>query len=121
MLNKRLSAGRVLVLVLPAVLVACAADTPTRVANVALTPLGDLNIDGAPGERGVIYSATVGRGGRGGNSWLGGGASPGGTDAAGGTAVAYGGGGAGGHAATATNRLGGAGGDGVLYLIEFLG
>ncbi len=44
MLNKRLSAGRVLVLVLPAVLAACAADTPTRVANVALTPLGDLNI-----------------------------------------------------------------------------
>lgn len=44
MSNKSHTLGRMLVLALPAMLVACAADVPSRVANVALTPFSDLNI-----------------------------------------------------------------------------
>lgn len=81
---------------------------------------GDLNIPGEPGKRGVIYSGTVGRGGDGGDSVFGHGASWAGTDLAGVTGGNYGGGGSGGHAAAATDRAGGAGAPGILYLIEFL-
>lgn len=82
---------------------------------------GDLNIPGQPGGRGVIYSATIGRGGTGGRSVFGLGGPEGGTDAAGVVGSEYGGGGSGGHAAGTPNRDGGAGAAGILYLIEFLG
>lgn len=81
---------------------------------------GDLNIPGQPGGRGVIFSATIGRGGTGGRSLLGLGGPEGGTDAVGVAAGQYGGGGSGGHAAAAADRAGGAGADGILYLIQFL-
>jgi hypothetical protein len=80
---------------------------------------GDLNIPGMPGERGVIYSGTTGWGGSGGNSVFGMGAGSPGVSVAGGTGGDYGGGGAGGHAATVTNKEGGAGAAGTIFLLEF--
>lgn len=82
---------------------------------------GTLNIPGQPGGRGVIFDGTVGAGGEGGHSVFGHGAAHGGTGLAGVNGTAYGGGGSGGHAATAGDRVGGNGADGILFLLEFLG
>lgn len=82
---------------------------------------GDLNIPGGAGRRGVIYSATDGKGGPGGRSAFGFGGASGGTNVAGNVGQAYGAGGSGGHAAAASDRAGAAGADGILYLIEFIG
>lgn len=82
---------------------------------------GDLNIPGEPGERGIIYDGTNGCGGRGGGSRFGAGGAESGSNTAGNTGAAYGGGGGGGHASGTADRAGGAGADGILYLIEFIG
>lgn len=82
---------------------------------------GDLNIPGEPGRWGVQFDNLRGLGGRGGSSVFGSGGQPGGDDAVGGAGSLYGGGGAGGAAVDTTDRAGGAGASGVLYLIEFLG
>jgi hypothetical protein len=82
---------------------------------------GDLNIPGAPGERGVIYSTADGCGGAGGSSVFGMGGGPSGTEAAGNAGTAYGGGGGGAHCAGGVDRSGGSGAAGVIYVIEFLG
>lgn len=81
---------------------------------------GDLNINGAPGGRGIIFSTNNGNGGAGGSSCFGGGGSESGSNAAGGTGTDYGSGGGGGHASTATDRLGGDGAAGVVYIIEYI-
>jgi hypothetical protein len=81
---------------------------------------GDLNIPGKGGNHGVMYSGTRGVGGDGGDAVFGHGGD-GTNNGAGLSGDVYGGGGGGGHAATAANRDGGAGANGVLYLIEFIG
>lgn len=81
---------------------------------------GDLNIPGEPGGRGVQYSTSAGKGGRGGSSAFGKGGAESGTDAAGNAGSAYGGGGSGCQTTADTNRSGGAGAAGVIYAIEFL-
>lgn len=82
---------------------------------------GDLNIPGEAGMRSIIYSTTHGSGGGGGSSAFGNGAAPSGTEAAGNAGGAYGGGGGGAHTAGDTDRSGGAGATGVIYVVEFLG
>lgn len=82
---------------------------------------GDLNIEGEDGMRSIIYSTTHGSGGGGGSSAFGHGAAQSGSEAAGVAGTAYGGGGGGAHTATDVDRSGGAGGAGVIYVIEFLG
>lgn len=81
---------------------------------------GNLNIAGQAGQRGVIYSTSAGLGGMGGNSMFGGGASGGGPNAAGAAGGAYGGGGSGGACSEGTDRGGGTGANGIIYMIEFL-
>lgn len=88
--------------------------------------LGDLNFQGQPGMRAIIYSTTHGSGGAGGcaASFMGmggGGGAQSGSEAAGNNGGAYGGGGGGAHTATDVNRNGGTGGDGVLFIIEYVG
>jgi hypothetical protein len=81
---------------------------------------GDLNIPGKGGSHGVMFSGTRGVGGDGGDSVFGMGGD--GTNNGDGLpGDLYGGGGGGGHAATAADRPGAVGADGVLYLIEFIG
>lgn len=82
---------------------------------------GDLNIPGEPGYRGVIYSTTAGTGGAGGRSVLGAGGAETGSAAAGNNGTAYGGGGSGATTSDDTNRSGGTGAAGTIYVIEFLG
>lgn len=81
---------------------------------------GDLNITGAPGGRGIIFSTTNGIGGNGGASYYGGGGLGGGTNLAGSVGTSYGSGGGGGHASGAADRLGGDGAAGVIYIIEYI-
>lgn len=81
---------------------------------------GDINIPGMPGGIGVIFDTTNGNGGNGGSSALGFGALSPAANTAGSSGQAYGGGGSGGHASSTANRVGGAGADGILYLIEFI-
>jgi hypothetical protein len=81
---------------------------------------GDLNITGQAGFRGVIHSTTAGLSGAGGNSMFGGGASQKGPDSAGAAGGAYGGGGSGGACSEGTDRAGGGGANGIMYMIEFL-
>lgn len=81
---------------------------------------GDLNISGGPGGRGIIFSTNNGRGGYGGSSYFGGGGAESGSNSAGSSGTAYGSGGGGGHASTATDRLGGDGAAGVVYIIEYI-
>lgn len=81
---------------------------------------GDLNIPGEPGGRGIIFSTSNGLGGKGGSSQFGKGGAQAGTDQAGNAGTAYGGGGSGCHTSADTNRSGGAGAAGVIYVIEYL-
>jgi hypothetical protein len=81
---------------------------------------GDLNITGQAGFRGVIHSTSAGLSGAGGNSMFGGGASQAGPNAAGTTGGNYGGGGSGGACSEGTDRAGGGGANGIIYMIEFL-
>jgi len=81
---------------------------------------GDLNIPGEAGMRSIIYSTTHGSGGCGGSSAFGHGAAQSGTEAAGIAGGAYGGGGGGAHTAGDTDRSGGAGAVGVIWILEFL-
>jgi len=81
---------------------------------------GNLNIPGQAGQRGVIYSTTASLGGMGGNSVFGGGGAGGGPNAVGSDGGAYGGGGGGGACSEGTDRAGGAGANGIIYMIEFL-
>lgn len=80
---------------------------------------GDLNMPGGDGHPGVIFDTSLGLGGNGGDSFLGKGGRGGSNDEAGTDGKVYGGGGGGGHAAGATDRNGGAGANGVIYIIEF--
>lgn len=81
---------------------------------------GDLNIEGGSGGRGIIFSTNNGIGGNGGSSYFGGGGLGSGSNAAGSDGGNYGAGGGGGHARTATDRLGGSGAPGVIYIIEYI-
>lgn len=81
---------------------------------------GDINIPGEAGDRGLIFSATLGQGGKGGRSVLGAGGAESAGEAAGNNGQAYGGGGSGCHTGNDTNRSGGTGAAGVIYVIEFL-
>lgn len=81
---------------------------------------GNINITGQAGQRGVIYSTSASLGGMGGNSMFGGGGTGGGPNAAGSPGGAYGGGGGGGACSEGTDRAGGSGANGVIYMIEFL-
>lgn len=81
---------------------------------------GDINIAGAPGDRGIIFSTNNGIGGNGGSSSYGGGGLGGGSNTAGSDGQNYGGGGGGGHASGAANRNGGNGAAGVVYVIEYI-
>lgn len=81
---------------------------------------GDLSIAGRPGGRGIIFSTNNGIGGDGGSSYFGGGGAGAGSNSAGSNGVAYGSGGGGGHASTATDRLGGDGAAGVVYIVEYI-
>lgn len=82
---------------------------------------GDLNMPGGDGNAGVIFSTTLGQGGTGGNAFLGKGGRGGSDDEAGANGKNYGGGGGGGHAAGTTDRAGGLGAAGTIYMIEFKG
>lgn len=81
---------------------------------------GDLNIPGEMGCRGIIFSTSAGKGGKGGSSVFGHGGREAGTDEGGNAGSAYGGGGSGCHTSADVNRSGGAGAAGVIYAIEFL-
>ncbi|NUN69218.1 MAG: hypothetical protein HUU02_05855 [Bacteroidetes bacterium] len=81
---------------------------------------GDLNVTGGSGGRGIIFSTNNGVGGSGGGSYFGGGGAGSGSNSAGSPGDAYGSGGGGGHASTATDRLGGDGAAGVVYIIEYI-
>lgn len=81
---------------------------------------GDVNITGGSGGRGIIFSTNNGVGGSGGASHFGGGGMPSGSNSAGAAGEAYGSGGSGGHASTATDRLGGDGAAGIVYIIEYI-
>ena len=87
----------------------------------AVPTVGDLKIAGNSGGRGITYSGADGSGGRGGDSIFGFGGRESLTDTAGIAGTGYGSGGGGGHAATTSDRVGGAGANGILYLIEFIG
>lgn len=82
---------------------------------------GDLNIPGEVGERGLTFDTTNGYGGCGGRSVLGMGGARSASASAGNNGTAYGGGGSGAHTADDTNRNGGDGAAGVIYVIEFIG
>lgn len=82
---------------------------------------GDLNIGGGAGRKGIIWNGTYGQAGEGGRSFLSGGGKVPTASTAGIIGGAYGGGGSGGHAASITDKNGGAGAAGVVYIIEFLG
>ena len=81
---------------------------------------GDLNITGQAGFRGIVHSTSAGLSGAGGNSMFGGGAAQSQTEAAGTAGGAYGGGGSGGGSSGGTDRAGGSGANGIMYMIEFL-
>jgi len=80
----------------------------------------DLNMVGGAGERGVIFSKSLGNGGRGGTSIFGGGGAGSPTETAGCACGLYGGGGGGGSSSAGTDRAGGAGANGVVYILEFV-
>ena len=81
---------------------------------------GELNISGSTGFSGYRADGTNGWGGAGAASYWGGGAQYGGAvDTAGVTATIYGAGGSGAHAAGTTDRNGGNGANGVVYIIEY--
>lgn len=86
-------------------------------AGGTISTNGDLNAGGAAGTFGA-RSATIGAGGAGGSSRFGGGATGAVGDAAGNNAVAFGAGGSGGAAST-TDRAGGNGSNGVIFVEEF--
>ena len=79
----------------------------------------DLNIVGEAGARSVLYSTTLGEGGNGGRSLFGGAGRGGSDNTPGNTGGLYGGGGGGGHASGTPDIAGGAGANGVVYIIEF--
>jgi hypothetical protein len=81
---------------------------------------GDLNIPGEAGYRAVMYSTTACMGGAGGRSVFGAGASETGVAANGSNGTGYGGGGSGATTSDDTNRTGGTGAAGIIYVIEFL-
>jgi len=81
---------------------------------------GDLNITGQAGFRGIVHSTSAGLSGAGGNSMFGGGAAQAQTEAAGTNGGQYGGGGSGGGSSGGTDRAGGSGANGIMYMIEFL-
>lgn len=81
---------------------------------------GDLNIPGEAGQRAVMYSTTACRGGAGGRSVFGSGGGETGNAAAGANGTDFGGGGAGATTSDDTNRSGGTGAAGVIYVLEFL-
>lgn len=83
--------------------------------------LGDLNIAGEPGETGVIFDGTYGIGGVGGCSKFGGNGLGPAINTAGAVGGNYGAGGGGGHASSSTDKAGGVGKIGIVYIIEFLG
>jgi len=83
--------------------------------------LGDLNMQGSPGEKGVIFTGANGWGGAGGCSFLGMGGLQPAVNTAGAVGTGYGSGGGGGHASAVTNKNGAAGKIGIIYIIEFLG
>jgi len=83
--------------------------------------LGDLNMNGSPGEKGIIWSGTNGWGGAGGGSLFGNGGLQPAVNTAGVDGNGYGSGGGGGHASAVTDKNGGAGKIGIIYIIEFLG
>lgn len=85
--------------------------------------LGDLNINGEGGSHGHTISATVGIGGNGGNSVLGGGGRGGGSNTSflqGEAGGAYGGGAGGGVNNDGTDLTAVNGAAGVIYFIEFI-
>ena len=82
---------------------------------------GDINVPGQPGERGLIFDTTNGYGGAGGRSFLGMGGARSASQAAGNIGTGYGGGGGGAHTHDDTNRNGGDGAAGVIYVLEFIG
>jgi hypothetical protein len=82
---------------------------------------GDLSIAGEAGGRGLTYSATQARGGRGGSSVFGMGGAEQGSEATGVVGQNYGGGASGSHTATNVDRGPVNGAPGVIYAIEFLG
>jgi hypothetical protein len=81
---------------------------------------GDLNVTGQAGYVGIIHSTSAGLGGGGGSSMFGGGAGEAGPNAAGNAGGTYGGGGGGGACSEGTDRAGGGGANGIMYMIEFL-
>jgi hypothetical protein len=83
--------------------------------------LGDLNFKGSPGQKGIIWDGTYGEAGAGGCSFLGGNGLQPAINTAGVVGGSYGAGGGGGHASSSTDKNGGAGVKGVIYIIEFLG
>jgi hypothetical protein len=83
--------------------------------------LGDLNMQGSPGEKGVIFTGANGWGGAGGCSFLGMSGLQPAVNVAGTVGTGYGSGGGGGHASAVTDKNGAAGKIGVIYIIEFLG
>jgi hypothetical protein len=83
--------------------------------------VGDLLIAGSPGHKGIIYSGTTGWGGEGGATSFGAGGLGPAINTAGAVGRAYGGGGGGGHASATSDRNGGNGAIGIVYVIEFLG
>lgn len=80
---------------------------------------GDINMPGGDGNAGVKYSASLGQGGRGGDSFLGNGGRGGSDGEGGANGKDYGGGGGGVHDGASTSRTGGTGGSGVIYVVEF--
>lgn len=82
--------------------------------------LGDLNIKGEAGGRGIIFSGANGMGGDGGSSIFGGRGASGGNNSTGLIGGLYGGGGGGANATATGNIAGGLGAAGVVYIIEFI-
>ena len=83
--------------------------------------LGNLNIKGNGGDTGITWSGTLGWAGVGGSSMFGGNGLGPAVNTIGAVGGAYGAGGGGGHASAATDKNGGAGKIGIVYVIEFLG
>jgi len=81
---------------------------------------GHLNIPGEPGGNGIMYSTTACLGGKGGSSVFGAGGAETNSAAAGANGTAYGGGGSGATTSDDTNRSGGTGAAGTIYVVEFL-
>ena len=83
--------------------------------------IGDLLMKGSPGQIGTTWSGTLGEAGAGGCSFFGGSGLQPAVNTNGSVGGSYGAGGGGGHASAVTNKDGGNGKIGIIYVIEFLG